>query len=68
MNDRQRWSLSEWKVPLLRRMDGERWEALPLAIRPRKKPDRGPLRYHPWVPPACGMLVLIGLMIWSMMK
>lgn len=68
MRNRDRWSLREWKVPLLRKMDGEGWDALPLDIRPRKKPVRAPLWAWPWAAPLCGLLTLIGLVIWSMMR
>ncbi len=68
MRDRDRWSLREWKVPLLRKMDGEGWDALPLDIRPRKKPVRPPLWAAAWAAPLCGLVTLIGLMIWSMMR
>jgi hypothetical protein len=66
-DDRDRWSLRDWKAPLLRKMDGEGWDALPLAIRRRKKLDRGHLRYAPWVAPVCGILTLLGLVLWSLM-
>jgi len=66
--EKHRWSLRDWKVPLLRKMDGEGWDALPLDIRPRKKPVRPTLWAWPWMAPLCGLVTLIGLVLWSMMR
>jgi hypothetical protein len=65
--EKHRWSLRDWKVPLLRKMDGEGWEALPIQIRPRKKAARPPLWAAAWAAPLCGLLTLIGLVLWSLM-
>lgn len=63
-----RFDIRRMKVRLLRKMDGEGYERIPLPIRQPKKPYSGPLRYHPWVAPACGMLTLLGLVLWSLME